>query len=51
MKNYGFTEEVSIILQDRTKKVFGRDTTINLNFVNKIEKEQSGKFRLSKRLF
>lgn len=51
VKNYGFTEEVSIILQDRTKKVFGSDTTINLNFVNKIEKEQSGKFRLSKRLF
>jgi len=34
-----------------TKKVFGRNTELSVNYVDKIEKEQSGKYRLTKRLF
>lgn len=51
LKNHDYTDEVSTILKNRIKKVFGRNTELSLNFVDKIEKEQSGKYRLTKRLF
>ena len=51
VKNHNYTDEVSTILKNRVKKVLGRNTEINLHFVENIEREQSGKYRLTKRLF
>lgn len=42
---------LSITLGDRLKKIFGDGMEIHFNFVDEIEREQSGKYRLTKRLF
>ena len=42
---------ISATLGGRLKKIFGECIEIHFNFVDEIEREQSGKYRLTKRLF
>lgn len=49
--NHTDDKSLSITLGDRLKKIFGDDMEIRFNFVDEIEREQSGKYRLTKRLF
>ena len=44
-------ESVSRIMGDRLKRIFGDGMEIRFNYVDEIEREQSGKYRLTKRLF
>ena len=40
-----------ITLGDRLRNIFGDGMEIRFNFVDEIERELSGKYRLTKRLF
>src|SRR3989337_2064535 len=42
---------ISATLGARLKKIFGEGMEIQFHFVDEIEREQSGKYRLTKRLF
>ena len=44
-------ESVSRIMGDRLKRIFGDGMEIRFNYVDEIERERSGKYRLTKRLF
>ncbi|NUO08820.1 MAG: phenylacetate--CoA ligase family protein [Candidatus Brocadia sp.] len=48
---YEDDNNVSTILFARLKKIFGERMEIQFKFLDEIEREQSGKYRLTKRLF
>lgn len=51
VKTHEYCESVHIKLIKRLQKIFGSEMKIKINFLDKIEKELSGKYRLTKRLF
>lgn len=51
VKTNEYYESIHAKLFERLQKIFGCKMEIKINFVDKIEKELSGKYRLTKRLF